>query len=67
MHSLTEDEDEIAGRKRKKEKREIGLEDLRKKDFIPTIVRELLVEDTAGYKEMMLMTHEDFLVIPNLI
>ena len=41
VYSITDDkdkdEDEIAGRQRKKGKRQIGLEDVRKKDFIPTL------------------------------
>ena len=37
------------------------------KEFYTTTVRDLLVEDTASYKEMMRMTYEDFFVIPKLI
>ena len=34
VYSFTDDEDEVAGRKERKEKREIGLEDVKKKRTI---------------------------------
>lgn len=33
------------------------------KGYFNNIVQELRIEDTAGYREMMRMTHEDFLAI----
>lgn len=37
------------------------------KGYFNNIVRELMIEDTQGYREMMRMTHDDFVEILRLI
>ena len=39
----------------------------KEKGYFNNIVRELMIEDTAGYREMMRMTHDEFVEILKLI
>lgn len=41
----------------------VGLGGREEKGYFNNIVRELMIEDTAGYREMMRMTHVVFLAI----
>ena len=61
------DEDEMAGRKRKRRETRNWIRRREEKGFYTNSIRELLVEDTASCKEMMRMKYEDFLVILKLI
>eukprot|EP00795_Rhopilema_esculentum_P006770 gene6770-12336_t len=62
---LVDDEDEGAKRSRGKTRQWVKRREER--GLFENIVTELTVEDSAAYREMMRMKHEDFLVILNFI
>ena len=67
VYSLVEEGGEARGRKRNRETTRQWIRRCKDRGFCSNIVHELMIEDTASYKEMMRMTYEDVLVSLKLI
>ena len=61
------DEDENEEKEHKKRKTKAWMKRRDEQGYANNIVKELSMEDTNGFKEMMRMSYEDFLYILNLI